>query len=88
MAPLEGRIPDHMVAFPVEPGPAAKLRAKLDDLSLSNKDREELSDLLAELPADPVPRVHIPWDSPLDKRLAEDPQMAKALTLLGAAANP
>ncbi|HHO51693.1 MAG TPA: S41 family peptidase [Deltaproteobacteria bacterium] len=82
VAPKEGRVPDHVVPYPVEAGPVAQLRARLARAELPEDEREELLTLVDQLGHDPHEHANIPWDLPIEQRLRVDPQLARALQLL------
>jgi carboxyl-terminal processing protease len=78
----QGRVPDVVVAWPGEPGPRERLRARLATTALAPADRDALAALVDGLPADP-PSVHpIAWTLPFDERAPSDPQLAAAVRAL------
>lgn len=82
VAPKEGRVPDHLVPYPVEAGPVAQLRTRLSSARLPAQERAELLALVDRLGDDPHRHAHIPWDLPVGERRGLDPQLARAIELL------
>jgi carboxyl-terminal processing protease len=82
VAPREGREPDVVVSWPAERHALDRLRERLETAALSDEARAELLALVDEAPKAHVKRQPvIPWDGPMAERLAEDPQLARAVEL-------
>ena len=92
VAAREGRAPDVEVVFPRRPGPKQRVLDAIAALEADLVDppspalaarMAELTALAEALPDDPRYRADLPWDLPLEKRLEADPQLRKAVELLG-----
>jgi len=82
VAPKEGRTPDYIVAYPAAEGPLRQLEGAIAELDIDDATSQTLSTLLASLPPEAPSRAEIEWDAPPAERLARDPQLRTAWSLL------
>ncbi|MEQ1505570.1 MAG: S41 family peptidase [Myxococcota bacterium] len=85
VAAAEGRLPDVVVAYPRPPTSLDDLRTRIGGLTIDDAERSELLRLVEAAADEPeLRRAQIPWDDPLERRLATDPQLRAAVEALAA----
>jgi carboxyl-terminal processing protease len=82
VADHRGRVPDVVIALPAEAGAKDRLREAITALDAPEDERARLLALVHRIPDDELAEPSVRWEFPPGERLAEDPQMAKAVELL------